>query len=360
MSKVRVLEIITGLGPGGAERLVLDMASRLDAERFDVRLVTILNDLRGLKVYGHEDFPVTTIDCSGAAAMIGAFRLHSLVRTFRPHVVHAHMFHSLVAALVATRIQRHSPSVCFTSHRSKYSPVRTWIVRRLRALRDVDVVFEEGQHPELNAPTTTVIANGVPVPPSPPVRAPWKPSGPIKFLFVGRLSPPKDPLGLLHSFAAAGMPGATLDVVGAGSLDDAARLLTQELGLGGKVRFHGIRSDVRSMMRSADVFLMHSQTEGMPMALLEAGAEAMPVLATPVGSIPRLLEADRGWLADPAAFPAALRAVAADPVRALGFGARLHSHVRAYHSLESVVDDHAALYEALANRRIADLGIDAR
>lgn len=348
---IRVLQIITGLGPGGAERLVLDMVSRLDPARFDVRLVSILDDLRGLKVYDHEATPVTTFDFSGVGAPIAACRLRHLVRSFRPHVVHAHMFHSLIAALLGTGGQAHPPALCFTSHRGKYSPLRTSIVRSLRRWRDTDIVFEEGQHPELNAARTTVIANGVPLPASRPSRAGWPQNGPLKFLSVGRLSPPKDPLGLLRSFAAAAIPEATLDIVGTGPLESSAKALAQELGLSSKVRFHGLRDDVRSAMRAADVFVMHSLTEGMPMALLEAGAEGMPVIATPVGAIPHLLSDGRGWLASPESFPHLLRVVAGDPQGAIRAGARFHDYIRARHSLETVVADHEALYEALAGRR---------
>ena len=62
MRRVKVLQVITGLVPGGAERLVLDMMELFDADRFDIRLATIVDDLRALEVYGHQSLPVEVFD----------------------------------------------------------------------------------------------------------------------------------------------------------------------------------------------------------------------------------------------------------------------------------------------------------
>ncbi len=351
MRRVKVLQVITGLIPGGAERLVLDMMELFDADRFDIRLATIVDDLRALEVYGHQSLPVEVFDLRSGPRLAALRRMRVFMKDFAPDVIHAHMFHSLLAALAVSRFLVTSPAICFTSHLNPYPRARALAVRALKRWRDADVIFTADQHPELNVGRTVVIPNGVPVGVDPPMRLPWDPAGQVRLLAVGRLAEQKDPLGLLRSVARANLPGLSLEFVGAGPLEGDVQLLVGQLGLAERVVFHGLRSDIRECMRGADIFVMHSKYEGMPMALLEAGAEAMPVLATPVGSIPDLLGGDRGWLAQPEQFADTLRAVVADPAAAIAAGQRLHAHVLNTHSIQATVRDHERLYLKLAELR---------
>lgn len=348
MRRVRVLQVITGLGPGGAERLVLDMMEIFDADRFDMRLATIVDDLSALEVYGHQSVPVEVFDLRSGSRLAALDRMRGFMKNFAPDVIHAHMFHSLLAAWATTRLLATCPAICFTSHLNPYPATRALIVRNLKRWRDADIVFSADQHPGLNAGRTEVIPNGVPVGVDPPSRLPWDPAGQIRLLAVGRLAEQKDPLGLLRSFALANLPSACLEFAGSGPLEGQARILAAELGLTNRVRFYGVCDNVREKMRTADMLVMHSKYEGMPMAMLEAGAEAMPVVATRVGSIPDLLGGDRGWLAQPEQFAETLRAVVADPAAAITAGRRLHAHVLRRHSIQATVREHERLYLSLA------------
>lgn len=347
MRRVKVLQLITGLIPGGAERLVLDMMRLFDSGRFDVRLATIVDDLRALEVYGHQSQPVEVFDLRNGPRLVSLRRMRALAKDFAPDVIHAHMFHSLLATLAVSRFVVSPPAICFTSHSSKHSWGRRHAIRLLKRWRDADIIFTAEQHPELNIDRTMVIPNGVPVGVNPPERTPWDSAGRVRLLAVGRLAEAKDPMGLLRSVARANLPNWSLEFVGAGPLEGDLRLLAGQLGLAERVVFHGLRSDVRECMRGADIFVMHSKYEGMPMALLEAGAEGMPVLATPVGSIPELLGEERGWLAQAEQFAETLRAVVADPAAAIAAGRRLHAHVLRAHSIQTAVREHERLYLSL-------------
>lgn len=344
MRRIKVLQVITGLGTGGAERLVLDMMGFFDQNRFDVRLATIVDDLSALTVYGHEGLPVEVFDLRSGPRLPSLQRMRAFVTKFAPDIIHAHMFHSLVIAVMVSRFLSSPPSICFTSHRSKHSWARSCVIRMLKPWRNADIIFRAGQHSELNIDCSAIISNGVPVMVNPPMRKPWEPGGHVRLLAVGRLAEPKDPLGLLLSVVNANLPSWTLEFVGAGPLGDDLRALATELGVSERVIFHGVRSDVRDYMRSADIFVMHSKYEGMPMALLEAGSEAMPVLATPVGSIPEVLGEDRGRLAQPNQFAEALREVVIDPAAAISAGRRLHAHILIERSIQKTVREHERLY----------------
>lgn len=345
---LRVMQVITGLGPGGAERLLLDLAARLDPRRIDLRLVSIKDDLRALRAFGHEGIPVEVLDLSGARALRGMLALRDLMRGFAPQVVHAHMFHGLVAATLAARALPRPPRLCFTSHNAFHPRARALAIRALRPWRAADVVFAPGQHAPLNARRTAVIPNGVPVADAPPPRRPWSPAAPVRLLALGRLVPQKDPLGLLDAVARVATDRIHLRFAGDGPLRAEAEA---RAALGLRPEFLGHREDVRALLRDSDLLVMHSLHEGMPMALLEAGAEATPALATPVGAIPGMLAYGRGFLAPRDAFADRLAQVLADPGGALAAGRRLHAHVLAHHGIEATVERHAALYESLVAER---------
>jgi len=85
----------------------------------------------------------------------------------------------------------------------------------------------------------------------------------------------------------------------------------------------------------------------MPMAILEAGAEAMPVISTPVGAIPSILGSDRGILVEPDNFSSALQRLTGNPSAALEMGRKLKSHVNNNYSIIATTRAHEQLYEKL-------------
>lgn len=275
-------------------------------------------------------------------------QLRQFVAGFAPDVIHAHMFHALVAAFAATRLNGGKvPKICFTSHNQTQLNARSRILRGLKHWRDADVVFSSRQQPDINTARTVLIPNGVPVQTPPPARQAWIEGGPVTLLAVGRLCADKDPLGLIRSLAALNHPQVTLEFLGIGPLEAEARTLASALGLQHRIRFSGLCTDVPARLRAADIFVMHSLDEGMPLALLEAGAAAMPVVSTPVGAIPDVLGRDRGWLTTADRFANTLAQVIRQPDAAIAAGVRLHAHVCQHHSIEAVTEQHQRLYESV-------------
>lgn len=352
MARLKVAQIITGLGAGGAERLLLDMYSVRDDDQFDVRLISITGDLTGLSVYGHSETPVSIFDLSGRGKVGRLVALRQFLRHFQPDVIHAHMFHALVAAVLCSRFIASRPAICFTTHLNHYAPLRATITRLLKPYRAVDIIFSCDQHPSLNAAEAIVVPNGVFVEPEPPRRRRWEAGDKLRLLAVGRIADQKDPLGMLRSFAASGLENATLEFVGIGPLMDDATALARSLGVSDRVAFHGLRNDVREFLDSCDVFVMHSKYEGMPIALLEAAARAMPVIATPVGSVGEIIRDGRGIVAGPDDFANALKELAADCDAALAMGRRLHANTLAQYSITATTTVHEQIYRRIARKRL--------
>lgn len=152
-----------------------------------------------------------------------------------------------------------------------------------------------------------VIPYGVDVPARPARR---RDGTPVRCLAVGRMVEKKGPILTLDSFrrAATAFPDLTLDYVGDGVLLPAVRQYIRACGLKDAVRLYGAlpHHEVLELMKIADIFVQHSVTatetedeEGLPVAILEAMANALPVIATRHAGIPEaVLEGSTGYLVE--------------------------------------------------------------
>jgi glycosyltransferase involved in cell wall biosynthesis len=121
-------------------------------------------------------------------------------------------------------------------------------------------------------------------------------------LFVGRLEAQKDPELVLEAFARAAqrLDDVTLLTVGAGSMEVDMRRAVERRGLRDSVHLLGAlaRPEVAEQLWAADTLLLASRFEGMPITVIEALATGLPVVATAVGEVPRLVSTgETGWLA---------------------------------------------------------------
>ena len=98
-------------------------------------------------------------------------------------------------------------------------------------------------------------------------------------------------MGLLRAFAEIQkvFPNSRLDLVGEGELRPDVEAEAARLGLQNRVRFLGSQSNVYPLLHQADVFLLPSEFEGMPMTLIEAMGTGLPIVATAVGGVPDML-----------------------------------------------------------------------
>lgn len=172
-------------------------------------------------------------------------------------------------------------------------------------------------------------------------------------LHVARLSLPKDQETLIRAFALvqAEAPDLQLWIVGDGPLRSKLESLAQELGLIDSVTFFGEQVDVAPFFKAADLFVMSSITEGLPLSLLEAMSAGLPAIVTDVGGMAEIARLSAAITAAPPSEPPAL----ADAIRAVsqarGDLPRLRDAARRCYAAnftpERMVNDYSRLYDGL-------------
>jgi glycosyltransferase involved in cell wall biosynthesis len=353
---------VLGLNPGGTERLVVELAARLNAEI--PMMVCCLDDAgewaaeletRGVAVTALQRKPGFRPGLGRAVA--GAVRRHNAT------VVHAHHYSPFVYSCLA-RLGRPAVQVVFTEH-GRLSDAPPSRKRRIanhalaRCPRRVFAVSDnlrahlvgEGFSPG----AVGVIYNGIDVGPLPDavsrMRVRERLSAPRDAIVIGtiaRLDPVKDLGTLIRATAriAAQLP-VVVAVIGDGSERQRLEKLASDLGVGTQVRFLGHREDARDWLAGCDVYVNCSISEGVSLTILEAMAAGLPVVATRVGGTPEVVDDSCGWLIparDPEGLAAALVDLAREPARRQALGRAARARVETEFTLDRMVSEYKRVY----------------
>lgn len=368
---IRVLWLTKGLGPGGAERLLVSFARMADRERFDLRAAYLL-PWKDHLVAGLADLgvPATCLKGGREADPRWVRRLRRLVRDAHIDVVHIHS--PLVAALARPALQalprRHRPALMGTEHNvwSSHHPATRWVNRLTLPLEDITLAVSDevrASMPARLAQRTEVVIHGVDV--DDIVRRRGERDAaraelgvePDELLVVtvANLRANKDYPTMLAAARRLAEAGESVRFmsVGQGPLAEQLEQERDRLSLGERFRFLGYREDPIRVLVAADVFCLSSRFEGLPISMLEAMAAGLPVVATEVGGIPSVISDGKEGRLVPAGDPAALASAVADlgrPEVRGKFAAAAVQRVDEF-GIARAVKRQQDLYETLAARR---------
>jgi glycosyltransferase involved in cell wall biosynthesis len=197
-----------------------------------------------------------------------------------------------------------------------------------------------------------VVHNGIAVPDEP---APPPGLETLRIVCIARLAASKGQETLLRALSIAG-PGIEAELAGddleqGGRYRRALEQLARELGLDGRVRFLGHRSDVDELLREADALVLPSVLEGLPIAVLEAMAYGRPVIATAAGGTPELVrDGETGLLVgwdDAGGLATALGRLRDDVALRRRLGRAGRERVEREFTLERMVERTLAVYETV-------------
>jgi glycosyltransferase involved in cell wall biosynthesis len=297
---LRILVITTGLKLGGAEQQIAALASAFLALGNDVAILSLT---QGQEIDLPPEIRVIELDMRKTPlSMLAALRkARQLVHQWRPDVIHAHMVHANLFARALART-RHMPPVICSAHSAREGG-------RLRALayRATDRWCAMTTHVSEAGRLAMVASGAVPdgrviVMPNGIDTSRFRPDqasrertrselgfGPddVLILNVGRLVPEKDQAMLIEAFCEVHrtLPNARLMVAGDGPLRGELAHQVAQQGLNHAVLLAGARNDIPELLRAADVFVLSSRIEGMPLAVGEALASGLPVVATAAAGV---------------------------------------------------------------------------
>ena len=230
----------------------------------------------------------------------------SLLKRWRPDVVHAHMMTSAVLAFPSCRMMRR-PLVTTIHNAFEKSAGLMRIGDRVIAVSDaVRVSMAQRGVPDRRL---RVVLNGTIGSARFPQPGPAaKVLAGVSVLFVGGLHPRKGVADLLTAFDLVhrAVPAARLYLVGEGPCEAEYRSIAAGLGSAAAITFCGSESDPRSYMRGADIFVLPSLADPAPLVLSEAREAGCAIIGTEVDGIPEMLEHGRCGLLVPARAPNAL------------------------------------------------------
>lgn len=289
-------------GPyGGLERVVTQLSVGLVRRGHEVTAAVLLEErlgqpdlIRDLTTGGVR---VELVRAPHRAYLRERQLVRALLASVRPGVAHTHGYHADVL-LRSVAQSLHVPTLAtvhgFTGG-SRKNQLFEWLQRRsLRAMHAVVAVSNPVAHLLSGAGVSRarlhVIRNAWAAPGAFLAREEARNRlgiGPRERVvgWVGRVTPEKGP-DVAVSAIAHTPPDLTLSIVGSGRLEPELRRRSRELGIESRIRWHGVVADAWQYFRAFDAYCLSSHTEGTPMALLEAMAAGVPVVATRVGGIP--------------------------------------------------------------------------
>ena len=363
MSPVTVAHLVSTLGVGGQEMVILSLVEHIDRRRFQPVVLTLHEDGPVADRIRALDVPVEVIGTPGLTGLPLVRRLAARLRHHDVRVLHTHNpaphQHGAAARLLAG-----TPALIHTKHGRNNFPTRArrWAEQLAGRFSDLVVAVSADaaevarRIDRVPQHKLRVIHNGIAV--DGIALADIGSTGrPPRAVHVARLNRIKDQPTLLRAarIVADRIPGFTLDIVGDGPMGDLVRQLAADLDLGDVVTFHGMQEDVARYLSQSDLFVLSSLSEGIAITLLEAMAAALPVVATDVGGNREVVRpGETGLLVpvgNPATFADAMVDLLQNPARARAMGAAGRQRVVTDFNIVRTARAYEDAYQSLLDRR---------
>ena len=357
---MKILYLITDLDIGGAEQALCGLVRGLSRRDFHpvVACLTGAGELGA--VLADQDVPVCYVRMRNRLDVSAVFRVASLLRSYRPDVLHTFLFHANLVGRLAAWLAG-TPVVISSARVAEPRQHHLWLDGWTHRLANIETCVSDGVRdyllrnrvmPERKLVT---VANGVDMDEVSVDRSTLREElgldgkTPI-VLSIGRLTKQKGMSDLLSAAALVveKRQDAAFVIAGEGPLRARLERKAQASGLAPRVHFLGFRRDVPNLIAGADIVAVPSLWEGMANVVLEAMAGATPVVATDVEGCGELVvPGETGLLVPkrrPEALAQAIASLLSDGAKRQRMGKAARHRVVSDHTLKQTIEANTALY----------------
>ena len=306
---MKILYVITTTCVGGAEQSMAQLAAYMKQQKATVEIVSLRTPGAVGVQLAKEGFKVHTLDMENIPTPMQVFKLRQIITTFQPDLVHAMLY----SAIEMCRVLRYVTKFRLVTTPHFDMSKQPYLLQALdRTLKSMDAMsFAESLytaqyligHQKYLKSRVYLLPNSIDrkrfardFTKRQQIRAKWGVSmRETVFICVGRLAPEKNQILLLKAFKKmlAKHPSARVVLVGDGPERNNLELFVTSNDLTGKVIFEGEKTQVDVFLSGADVFVLPSNIESLPLALLEALAAGLPCLVSKVGDVPLFVKHGR-------------------------------------------------------------------
>ena len=318
MNKKKILFVITSLGYGGAERLLIHYVSKLNKNKYDF-LVCSLRDkpddlLPDISIYT----AVKKLNLNSRFNPFIVFRLIRLFKEFKPDLIHTHLFQPRIYATIAYLFYRNS--ILITQKHNNVNAIKHNIFLFLEMFcifinKKVIAISESVKNSlikfeHVSPKKIYVLPNCIDYQHfnNTSISSEELNKRDIIVGTVGRLERQKGVkyLILAMKIILSRYPDAMLDIIGDGSQLPKLRKLAEKIGISNSVKFFGKFGDVKPFYNKMDIFVLSSIYEGFGIVLLEAMASGLPIVATNVDGIKEVVSDMKSGILVPSKNPQAI------------------------------------------------------
>lgn len=352
---MKILYVITGLGLGGAEKVVCDLADQMSALGHQVKIAYLIGEI--LVRPKSIDIDLISLDLNNLYGLYSASKKYKkLIQDFQPDVVHSHMIHANIFARLNHLSFKYIRLICTAHNSNEGGRVRMLAYKLTNFLSNLNTNVSQEASESLiskgafNKNNLITVYNGIDLNKFNFFNKD-KNSNELSFLSVGRFNKQKDYPNL---FQAISILKNTINkevkfyIAGDGELRPQLEQLIVDLGISDYVVLLGKRSDIPTLLNKADYFVLSSRHEGLPTVVIEAMACHTFVIATDCGGSAEIM-GNTGILVPPqnseALAQALKEAVERTPLEIQENNFKARQRVEELFSLEKSVQNWLKLYE---------------
>lgn len=351
---MKILYVITGLGVGGAEKVVCDLADQMILKGHDVKIVYLTGSVLVKPISPRVE--LLPLHLNAASNIFGASRRYKkIISDFSPDVIHSHMIHANIFARLNHLSFKYIRLICTAHNSNEGGRVRMLAYKLTNFLSNLNTNVSQEASESLiskgafNKNNLITVYNGIDLNKFNFFNKD-KNSNELIFLSVGRFNKQKDYPNLFKAISSLKNKinkELKFYIAGDGELRPQLEQLIVDLGIANNVVLLGKRSDIPSLLNKADYFILSSRHEGLPTVVIEAMACGTFVIATDCGGSAEIM-GDTGILVPPqnseALAEAIKQAVSKTPLEIQENNLKARQRVEELFSLEKSVENWLKIY----------------